>query len=447
MLLPSPHRPRLGLALTTEGWRVAVVRRENGGIRVEHDAPLEPDGADADPEALGRRLADHLRRHGIRERRCAVRLPLDGLLGFAADVPALDPEDQRSFLELEAEKALPVPAAEVRLAWWTPSGDAGQAMVAALPEARLETVRRMLAAASVQAVSLAADLDPGDLAGEDGLDLLAHPGHVLALLRADGLPRAWQALPDPASEPPERMAAALRMFLHQQPADLRGRVRVVRWIGAAPSPARVQALDGFVQTLDGARWEPLGDRPRPGDAGAAIRAAGSLGTGSPVVFEFAPPRPHRVRAWARPALRKGAAPAAAALALFALVAGVRAGQERRLQRRAEALAPTVAELTRIQQRIRRYRPWYADDAAHVAVLAALATAFPEEGSVWARRIEARDSGRFACAGMARSQPDFMATLERFRQHPQVRDVQVQSVRGANPVQFVFDFGWGPDRHE
>ena len=57
-----------------------------------------------DPELAGREIRNHLDAAGIRERRCAVCLPLGWLLTLQTKVPDLPEADRAGFLQLEAER-------------------------------------------------------------------------------------------------------------------------------------------------------------------------------------------------------------------------------------------------------------------------------------------------------------------------------------------------------
>ena len=69
-------------------------------------------------------------------------------------------------------------------------------------------------------------------------------------------------------------------------------------------------------------------------------------------------------------------------------------------------------------------------------------AFPEGGDVWAKSIEIDENSKVTCSGFARSQGALLPVLDRLRGRPDVTEVQVQQMRGANPVQFTFTFKSG-----
>jgi hypothetical protein len=96
----------------------------------------------------------------------------------------------------------------------------------------------------------------------------------------------------------------------------------------------------------------------------------------------------------------------------------------------------------LQQKIRSYRPWFEPAPQALQVIDTLIAAFPEQGDVWAKSIQIDESNKVTCSGFARTQSSILAILDRLRSRPDVTDVQVQQMRGANPVQFTFTFKAG-----
>ena len=79
-LLRSKRAPSsvLGLALTGSRLEGVVLRRSNGSLRVlkTFAASLALNPLTGDPELVGREIRNHLEQAGVRERRCAVCIPL-----------------------------------------------------------------------------------------------------------------------------------------------------------------------------------------------------------------------------------------------------------------------------------------------------------------------------------------------------------------------------------
>ena len=70
-------------------------------------------------------------------------------------------------------------------------------------------------------------------------------------------------------------------------------------------------------------------------------------------------------------------------------------------------------------------------------------AFPEDGTVSAKMIEIRNGTVISCTGTAKDNQSLLGTIDRLRGTPQVRDLRVDQIRGKAPLQFTFNFQWGP----
>ena len=104
----KPKRPSSVLGLSLDGNRLeaVVVRRHNGSLQVQQAlaVPLALSPLSGDPELVGREIRNHLDQAGIRERRCAVCLPLNWVLTVQTKLPDLPEEDIAGFLQIEAER-------------------------------------------------------------------------------------------------------------------------------------------------------------------------------------------------------------------------------------------------------------------------------------------------------------------------------------------------------
>src|SRR3989440_10160432 len=100
----------LGLSLDGSRLEGVVLRRTNGSVVEQKTlfASLSLDPLTNDPELVGREIRNQLDQAGIRERRCAVCVPLSWALTLQVKVPELPETDVASFLELETERGFPV---------------------------------------------------------------------------------------------------------------------------------------------------------------------------------------------------------------------------------------------------------------------------------------------------------------------------------------------------
>ena len=205
-------QPRSALALTLEADHIAVsvvrLHLDDDGRDVipVRSVPVGADDVFKHPEKAGGILAAALEAAGLREKRCAVCVPPAWALAASTDLPAVQPDDLRGYLELRAEREFPIALSELRLGhspYTLPDGTR-RATLAALPSRRVEAVETMLAAAGRRAVSVSLAL--GDTLAADGgdpaptLHFLASPGHTDVVVTAGGGVAALRSLPGPAGD-------------------------------------------------------------------------------------------------------------------------------------------------------------------------------------------------------------------------------------------------------
>lgn len=448
-IISDQFKPAGVLALTIRDG-VALVAAVTPGGGPPAPFPLElPDGLDA-PEAAGRGLASALAERGIRQRRCVVSIPPSWALAAAADLPEVGEEDLRGYFELRAEREFS--ASGLRLAHSRFQAGEGpwRATLAGVPAKRIEAVEKMLAAAGCRAVSISLALEGALDAAEPtlffwarrgGLDLAVSAGGGIALLRS--IPADNGAL-----------SREIRITLGRLPEPLA--VKAARWVGP-PRPDTERLLEPFGIGRFSEQAEP--ERP------AAEEAAARFLAGEPVPFEFVVAEVSRwPRRLERLNTRRGRLALAGAGGLAALLLGavtIPSFMESRLEAEWRAMSGRVEELGVIQQKIRQYRPWFTDAPQKLRALEALFAAFPERGEIWARSVQAsapvektgrrtRGGGpsvaegtKVSVSGYSRSQAALMALQERLRKEPGVGDLQLQQLRGNNPIQFSLTFKWEP----
>ena len=104
----------------------------------------------------------------------------------------------------------------------------------------------------------------------------------------------------------------------------------------------------------------------------------------------------------------------------------------------------VADLDKLQQRIRLFRAWFDPAPQSVQILETLDTSFPDQGDVWAKSVQINDGAKVTCTGSARNHAALVAFLDRLRKHPEISDVRLQQERGDTQVQFSIIYKWGPN---
>ena len=459
--LQKRFQVRAALAVTIESGRVVVdhVRRDENTSRVLHSftLPLGAEAVLADPERAGQRLAAELDSAGIRERRCVVCIPAGWAMTTSTEVPGVAAEDLRGFLELRAEREFPVPVADLRLAhcaYVLPDGKEC-ATLAAVPAKRMEAIERMLAAAECRAVSVSLGLDACLPQGgvPAALHFLANGNHIDVVIAAGGGIAAVRTLPAPANAETAAFDAMgfsreVRITLGRLPEALRAQVREARFGGTPVSAENLcQEMRPHLSRMgiDSRLDRPPGGDPAAHPAAALEAAAQHLGQ-QPVAFEFLAPQVTRWQAMARQfddrRRRWIAIAAAALLVLPVLTFIVRARMDSSLNSEWKGMQGKVADLDKLQQRIRLFRGWFDPAPQSVQILEALDAAFPEQGDVWAKNVQINDGAKVICAGSARNHAALLGFLDSLRKHPEISGVQLQQERGENPVQFSIIYKWG-----
>ena len=459
--LQKRFQVRAVLAITVESGRTVVdhVRRDENTSRVLHSFTL-PWGAEAvlaDPERAGQRLAAELEAAGIRERRCVVCIPAGWAMTTSTEVPGIAADDLRGFLELRAEREFPVPVADLRLAhcaYVLPDGKEC-ATLAAVPAKRMDAIERMLAAAECRAVSVSLGLDACLPQGgvPAALHFLANGNHIDVVIAAGGGIAAVRTLPAPASTETAAFDAMgfsreVRITLGRLPEALRQQVREARFGGAPVSAENLcQEMRPHLSRMGiESRLERPAGTASAAHPAAAIEAAGQHLAQQAVAFEFLTPQVNRWQLMARQfddrRRRWLAVAVAALLVLPVLTFIVRSHMESSLNAEWRGMQGKVAELDKLQQRIRQFRAWFDPAPQSVQVLEALDTALPEQGEVWTKSVQITDGAKVICTGFARNHTALLGFLDGLRKRPEISGVQLQQERGENPVQFSIIYKWG-----
>ncbi len=359
--------------------------------------------------------------------------------------------------------------------------------MAALPAKRLDSLEKMLAAAGRRAVSISLALDAVFTDEEPTrLHLLADGGHVDVVITAGVLlagqgVAALRTLPGPnghkngaapADDPallesattalvapvaangdggafnPSAFCREVRITLGRLPTVVQAQVRTAHFRGA-PDTARQlcqETRDGLQRMGIESPAECVPD-DRPVPPVSAVRFLQR----ETVPFEFVVPVPNRwEQAFHRfntPRGRKIAGVALALILLPMLLFFVRSQQENRLNSEWVKMRNQVADLDILQQKIRRFRPWYDRTPTRLQLLEALFAAFPDGGDVWAKSITIKGT-TVSCTGFARSEDARLAMMKRLIARTDVSELKTIQIRGASPsVQFTFTYHWGTNREK
>ncbi|HEX7470944.1 MAG TPA: hypothetical protein VF437_09485 [Verrucomicrobiae bacterium] len=459
----------LGLALDGSRLEGVVLRRTNGSLQLQQtfSVTLSLDPLTAAPELVGREIRNHLDAAGVRERHCVVGVPLKWTLTAHTEMPALSEADAASFLQLEAERGFPCDAATLRLASSRcPLSDGKQHVIlAGMPNSHLTVLEQVLQAAKLKPVSfslgLAALQPPGEnnsngvltlAIGESQVGLQITCGGGVAALRA--LEGAIENEAGRRTLQAEHVAREMRITLGQLPAELRDAVKRIRIFGprdlaqqlADELTLRFEAMGFTIEVVSAYAPNEFGV-PLPVEASlspAFSLAARRLVEQAPT-FEFLPPKPTLLQQisakYSSGRLRTvGTAVAGVVLIVVGLFL-FQQWQLMRLRSQWAKMEANVKELDNLQGKIRQYRPWFDDSFRSLSILRQLTKTFPEDGVVSAKTVEIRDGNVVTCTGNARDNAALLRTLSNLRTNDGVTDLKVETIRGAAPMQFSFDFRW------
>jgi len=420
-----------------------------------------------DPDLVGREIRNQLDQAGIRERRCAVCVPLSWALTLPVKMPDLAETDVAGFLDIEAERGFPYgpdTLSVCRSRFRSADGEQHATLVA-IPRSHLFQLEKALKAAQLKPISFtlgiaalqSADQEssPGLLAlgiGENSVDLQVTCGGGVAALRAlegvietEGAQKRLDA---------DLLAREIRVTLGQLPAGFRDGVRKVKIFGrgelgqhfASDIAPRVESMGLRVELMKGYSADEFGSR-LPADAAVspALSLAAKYLTGAAPGFEFLPPK---TSSWQQLTTRFSSkklawagATAGSVVVLSAAVFLLQQWQLSRLESHWTAMGPKVKEVEDMQQQIQRYRPWFDGSFRSLSILRQLTEAFPEDGSVSARGVETRDLVTVTCSGTARNSQALLKMRDQLSAARGVSDVHIDQTHGTSPLQFTFNFHW------
>ena len=469
------HKPLAAvLGLVLEGTRLegVVVRRQNGVLQPTQPftATLALDPLTNDPELVGREILNQLETAGIRERHCAVAIPLKWALTAQTTLPPLTETDVPSFLNVEAERMFPCDVATLRIVtsrYTAPSGEQHATFIG-LPTSQLERLAQVLRAARLKPLNFGLGITalqpPAAGTSHNILALVLDESQVSLQITCGGGVAALRALDNVLEMDSGRqiintdlVMREMRITLGQLAPECRAAVKQIRVVGPFGSTQQLaraitplfQSMEMRVEAISQYAPDAFGD---PIPAGTAVSVPFSLAArqvaGIADAFEFLVPHispwKQRLTRFASGKLRTAGAVVAALILLMAGAFGVQQWQLFRLNRQWTNMATPVSELERVQQQIRQYRPWFDESFRGLTILRELTLAFPEDGSVTAKTIEIRAPNLVSCSGTAHDHAALLRALNQLRAAAGVHDLKVDQIRGKSPLQFSFGFQYGTE---
>ena len=468
MFQRQPGSSLLGLSIDGNRLEGVLVRRTNGSVEIKKTfaATLSLDPLTAEIELAGREIRNQLDAQQIRERWCAVCLPLNWALTLTVKLPEIPDEDVTDFLQIEAERGLPYSPEELMLTHSQFSAADGEkfATLVGVPREHMTRLEAVLQAADLRPVTFSlgitalqrADADSTGtlalLAGEHSIGMQITEGGGVANLRTiDG---AFEQVGAGQELQVAHVTRELRITLGQLPHEVRDAIKRVRIFGRNEAAQELaeelrSAAESWGLKVEHVREHPAEEFGIKIPSGTAIspalvvavrKLAGVAG------MEFLPPK---VSEWKKLTERyssgklayagMGAGAIALMVALAFLVQQIILWH---WQSKWARMDKGVTELTEIRDQIRQYRPWYDNSVRTLSILRRLTEAFPEDGVCSVKTLELRDSSIVTCTGTALTREAFLKARDEFAKAKEVSNVHVENTRGNTPMEFTFNFQWG-----
>jgi hypothetical protein len=454
-------RKRSALAITLESGRIVVKLVRDGDEAGAPPAqsfsiPLGDGAVLEDPDKAGNQLLAALSAAGIRERNCVVCVPPGWALTASTDLPEVGAEDLRGYLELRAEREFSIPTGDLRLGYCAYALPTGQrrATLAALSAKKIEAVERMLAVSNRRASSISLALDNCLSQPRPTVHFLTNGNHTDVVVTAGGGIAGLRSLAGPRTTgdtpfDPTAFCRDVRITLGRLPEPVRQQIRHAAFSG--PSAEKLCGQTRFDLLRMGIESpEKISADVEPEGPGAAAEAAKRVLRHEPIAFEFVVPETKRWQEWLQRAdsnrRRRILIAAAAIILLPVLIFFIRSEIESHLQSRWNAMKDDASELDGLQKNIRLYQPWFKQTPQSLQVMQSVVLAFPDTGEVWAKSIQIGEGYKVTCTGFAKTQPALMTLLAHLRARPDISSLQVQQIRGENPIQFTVAYQWSP-RHD
>jgi hypothetical protein len=476
MSLFKKQRPSsiLGLALDGNRLEGVVVRRAGGGLQVKESVsvPLALSPLGGDPLLVGREIRNHLDQAGVRERSCIVCLPASWILTVQTQVPELPEADVASFLQLEAERGftsghenLFIVNSQSRAA-----GGERYATLIAIPRNHLDTLEKALRAAQLKPLSFVlglAALENGGREGAPGAFTIAvgsnsaelgavSGGGLVALRSLDG---AVETSGPQKRIDAELIAREIRITLGQLPAALAPDVRFVKVFARgelarqfmADFTPRIQNMGLRLETMDRASGAEFSS-PLPTELALspALAAGANFVRGEDSGPELLPPK----ISWFQAQMAKRAVTkklgwvGVAGAGVVLCIAGLFVYQEFQLlnwRGQKSALDRQATGVKAAQVQINRYNAWFDESARSLNIMAAMARAFPLNGSqATAKSVRISNLSDVSVAGTAQSSAQIVQIVEALAKTPGVKagSASAPSQSGTPPaVQFTLNFTW------
>jgi len=378
---------------------------------------------------------------------CIVVLPSHLAPSVILKVPDIDPEDQRGFIQIQAEQQLPLPLSEVHLATYEfQIGKQDHALVVGLRRDTVSKLKEAVIANGLQVASITVDIagvvdhavDGNDsladscqlIQGQSSLTMVTHAGGGPTGLRHFHLVNGGM---DAAT-----LERELRITLGQFPQSSGSQLTTIRTAklpgvnSEQPVPVSEHRSLADLNVVDGTEAS---------DLFVSIASSFFLRGVSPL--EFLPSKASRFdRIYgqfnSRRNLWVGLMSAVALTAIAFLYQVFRLDD---LQKDWNSMKDSVAVVESVQAKIREFRPWFDSSVPSLTTARAITRAFPDTGGIWLKQLNIRNDSKVMATGSSRDQNSLLAILDKLRITSGISNLELKSQQGSDPIFFSFEFDW------
>ncbi len=380
---------------------------------------------------------------------CIVVLPSHLAPSVILKVPDIDPEDQRGFIQIQAEQQLPLPLSEVHLATYEfQIGKQDHALVVGLRRDTVSKLKEAVIANGFQVASITVDIAgvvdhavDGNDSLADSCQLIQGQSSLTMVTHAEGGPTGLRHFHlanggmDAAT-----LERELRITLGQFPQSSRRQLTTLRTAklpGASseqPVPISEHRSLAGLNVVDGTETSDL-----------FVPIASSFFLKGTSPLEFLPSISSRFdkiygQFNSRRNLWVGLMSVVALTAIAFLYQIFRLDD---LQKDWNRMKDRVAVVEAAQGKIREFRPWFDSSVPSLTTARAITRAFPETGEIWLKQLNIRNDSKVMATGSSRDQNSLLAALRELRETSGISELELKSRQGSDPILFSLEFDWNP----
>ena len=401
------------------------------------------------PAQLVDDLAGVFRQLSSTTKDCIVVLPSHSAPSVILKVPDIGPEDQKGFIQIQAEQRLPLPLSEVHLATHEfQIGNQDHALVVGLRRDTVSKLKEAVIANGFQVASITVDIagvvdhavdGNGSLA--DCCQLIQGQSSLTMVTHAEGGPTGLRHFHlanggiDAAT-----LERELRITLGQFPQSSQRQLTTLRTAklpGASseqPVPVSGHRFMAGLKVVDGTETSDL-----------FVPIASSFFLKGISPLEFLPSRTSRFGKMygqfnSRRNLWVGLMSIVALTAIAFLYQILHLNG---LQKEWNGMRDRVVAAENIRGKIREFRPWFDSSVPSLTTARAITRAFPETGEIWLKQLNIRDDSQVMATGSSRDQNSLLATLDKLRITSGISNLELKSQQGSDPIFFSLEFDWNP----